>query len=103
MQTTCVGSKDNAKSNDSDHICVIRENTRLKNICPLLFDCLNGPELLQTIDRGRENIFVIKHCLRQIKRTSYVYSYVPKLHFRQRTVHNYIQNFQNKSVNSVLV
>ena len=25
MHTTCVNSKDNAKSNDSDHIFVIRE------------------------------------------------------------------------------
>ena len=34
MQTTCVSSKDNAKSNDSDHICAIRENTHLKHRCP---------------------------------------------------------------------
>ena len=37
MQTICVSSKDNAKSNDSDHIFVIRENTRLKHRCPLIF------------------------------------------------------------------
>ena len=36
MHTTCVNSKDNAKSNDSDHIFVIRENTRLKHRCPLM-------------------------------------------------------------------
>ena len=30
---TCVSSKDNAKSNDSDHIFVIRENTSLKHKC----------------------------------------------------------------------
>ena len=35
MHTTCVNSKDNAKSNDSDHTFVIRENTCLKHICPL--------------------------------------------------------------------
>ena len=35
MHITCVNSKDNAKSNDSDHIFVIRENTRLKHRCPL--------------------------------------------------------------------
>ena len=29
MHTTCVNSKDNAKSNDSDHIFVIRENTQM--------------------------------------------------------------------------
>ena len=29
MLTICVSSKDNAKSNDSDHIFVIRENMRL--------------------------------------------------------------------------
>ena len=34
MQTTCVNSKDNSKSYDSDHIFVIRENTRLKHRCP---------------------------------------------------------------------
>ena len=34
MHTTCVNSKDNAKSNDSDHIFVIRENTRRKHRCP---------------------------------------------------------------------
>ena len=35
MHTACVyNSKDNAKSNDSDHIFVIRENTRLKPRCP---------------------------------------------------------------------
>ena len=31
MHTTCVNGKDNAKSNDSDHIFAIRENTRLKH------------------------------------------------------------------------
>ena len=36
MHTTCVNIKDNAKSNDSDHVSVIRENTRLKNRCPSL-------------------------------------------------------------------
>ena len=35
MHTTCVNSKDNAKSNESDHILVIRENMRLKHRCPL--------------------------------------------------------------------
>ena len=30
MHATCVNSKDNAKWNNSDHIFVIRENTRLK-------------------------------------------------------------------------
>ena len=35
MHTTCVNSKDNIKSNDSDHIVLIRENTRLKHRCPL--------------------------------------------------------------------
>ena len=35
MPTTCINSKENAKSNDSDHIFVIRENTRLKHRCPL--------------------------------------------------------------------
>ena len=35
MHTTCVNSKDNAKSNDSDPIFVIRENTHLKHRCPL--------------------------------------------------------------------
>ena len=35
MHTTCVNSKDNAKSNDSDLIFVIRENTHLKHRCPL--------------------------------------------------------------------
>ena len=38
MHTTCVNSKDNAirnaKSNDSGHIFVTRENTRLKHRCP---------------------------------------------------------------------
>ena len=34
MHTTCVNSKDNAKSNDSDHIFVIRENMHLKHRCP---------------------------------------------------------------------
>ena len=37
MHTTCVNSKDNAKSNDSDHIFVIRENTRLKHRYRLFF------------------------------------------------------------------
>ena len=32
--STCVTSKDNAKSNDSDRIFVIRENMRLKHRCP---------------------------------------------------------------------
>ena len=32
---TCVNSKDNAKSNDSDHIFAVRENMRLKHRCPL--------------------------------------------------------------------
>ena len=36
MHTTCVNSKDNAKSNDSDHIFVIRENMRIKHRCPYL-------------------------------------------------------------------
>ena len=36
MHTTCVNSKDNAKSNDSDHIFVIRENTHLKHRCPFI-------------------------------------------------------------------
>ena len=36
MHTTCVNSKDNAKSSDSDHIFVIRNNTRLKHKCPFL-------------------------------------------------------------------
>ena len=36
MYTTCINSKNNPKSNDSDHIFVIRENTRLKHRCPLL-------------------------------------------------------------------
>ena len=31
MYTTCVNSKDNAKSNDSGHIFVIRENMRHKH------------------------------------------------------------------------
>ena len=35
MHTTCVNSNDNASSNDSDHIFVIRENTCLKHRCPL--------------------------------------------------------------------
>ena len=39
MHTACVNSKDSAKSNDSDHIFVIRENTRLKHRCPLYHDC----------------------------------------------------------------
>ena len=39
MQTTCLSSKDNAKSNDSDHIFVSRENTHLKHRCP--FQTLN--------------------------------------------------------------
>ena len=34
MHTACVNSKDNAKSNDSDHGFVIRENMRLKHRCP---------------------------------------------------------------------
>ena len=34
MHTTCVNSKDNAKSNDFDHSFVIREITRLKHRCP---------------------------------------------------------------------
>ena len=34
MHTICVNSQDNAKSNDSDHIFVIRENTHLKHRCP---------------------------------------------------------------------
>ena len=34
MSTTRVNSKDNAKSNDSDHIFVIRENMCLKHRCP---------------------------------------------------------------------
>ena len=33
MHTTCVNSKNNAKSNDSDLIFVIRENTRLIHSC----------------------------------------------------------------------
>ena len=37
MQTTCVSKNDNAKSNDSDHIFVIRENTRLKHRCPFFY------------------------------------------------------------------
>ena len=37
MHITCVNSKDNAKSNYSDHIFVIRENTHLKHRCP--FSC----------------------------------------------------------------
>ena len=36
MHTACVNSKDNAKSNDSDHIFVVRENTCLKHRCPLI-------------------------------------------------------------------
>ena len=35
MHTTCVNSKDNAKSKDSDYIFGIRENTHLKHRCPL--------------------------------------------------------------------
>ena len=35
MHTTCVNGKDNAKSNDSDYIFVIRENMCLKHRCPL--------------------------------------------------------------------
>ena len=35
MKTTCGSSKVNAKSNDCDHIFVIRENTHLKHRCPL--------------------------------------------------------------------
>ena len=34
MRTTCVNSKGSAKSNDSDYIFGIRENTRLKHRCP---------------------------------------------------------------------
>ena len=34
MHTTSVNSKDNTKSNDSDDIFVIRENTGLKHRCP---------------------------------------------------------------------
>ena len=34
MHTTCVKSNDNGKSNNSDYIFVIRENTRLKHRCP---------------------------------------------------------------------
>ena len=34
METTCVSSKDNAKSNESDHIVVIREKKRLKHRYP---------------------------------------------------------------------
>ena len=37
MHTTCVNSKDNAKSIDSNHIFVIRGNTRLKHRCPFVF------------------------------------------------------------------
>ena len=33
MKTTRVSSEDNAKSNDSDHIFVFRENIRLKQRC----------------------------------------------------------------------
>ena len=33
MQTTCVSSEDNSKSNDSNHIFAIRKNTRLKHRC----------------------------------------------------------------------
>ena len=36
MHTTCVCSKGNAKSNDSNHIFVIRENMRLEHRCPLI-------------------------------------------------------------------
>ena len=36
MHTTCVNSKENAKSNDSDHVFVIRENMRLEHRCPFL-------------------------------------------------------------------
>ena len=39
MHTTCVNSKDNAKSNDSDYIFGIRENTRLKHRCPCMRSC----------------------------------------------------------------
>ena len=34
MHTTRVNSKENAKSNDSDHVFVIRKNTCLKHRCP---------------------------------------------------------------------
>ena len=46
MHITCVNSKDIAKSNDSDHIFVIRENTRLKHRCPL--DTLFSLGILQS-------------------------------------------------------
>ena len=42
MHTTCVNSKDNAKSNESDHIFVIRENTRLKHRCPYYLGYTRG-------------------------------------------------------------
>ena len=43
MYATCNNSKDNAKSNDSDHMFVIRENMRLKHRCPcLVFDRVLG-------------------------------------------------------------
>ena len=38
MHISYVNSKYNAKSNDSDHIFVIRENMRLKHRCPLAVD-----------------------------------------------------------------
>ena len=41
MHTTCVNSKDNAKSNDSDYSFVIRENMRLKHRCPSSFNIID--------------------------------------------------------------
>ena len=49
MQTKCVSNKDNAKSNDSDHIFVIRENTRI--------DVLTFKHGIQHLLLGPYNLF----------------------------------------------
>ena len=54
---TCVNSKYNAKSNDSDHIFVIRENTRLKHRCPFFsFGVTFQPCKLYSLESLRKDI-----------------------------------------------
>ena len=53
--STCVTSKDNAKSNDSDRIFVIRENMRLKHRCPYDSNNSHSPFLQCALLIGKLN------------------------------------------------
>ena len=64
----------------------------------LLFDCFNSPNIYRPLT---ETICRIKHCLRQTNWSCDVYF----VHIKGRfsAMYNFIQNFQNKSVISVLI